>query len=446
MDSSLSRRSFVTQGLGAAALAAGSTLLARADEKGATPEAKSPSAADAPSNKLVIAVMGTNGRGHALASGFTKQSGAEVGWICDVDDEAAAKGVAAVVSAGGREPKSTRDFRRALDDKSVDALVIAAPDHWHAPATILACAAGKHVYCEKPACHNPREGQWMVEAARKHNRVVQIGTQRRSSTAVRAAISRVQQGEIGKVLFARGWIASTRPTIGRGSETAPPKRLDYALWQGPAPERPYRDNIIHYHWHWFWNWGTGELGNNGIHALDVCRWGLQVDTPERVTCGGGKLFFDDDQETPDTQLATFDFGDKSIAWEHRTWNRRGFDGKDFGIIFYGDQGTVFITTQNYEVLDMDGKRREEGAVGSGQDEHLQDFVDCAKSGDRPRADIEEGVKSTLLCHLGNIAYRTGRTVNLDTANTDAQSCAIKDDAEQQALWQREYAAGWQPRV
>lgn len=440
MDRSISRRSFVTRSVGAAALAASSNLLARADEKDANPESKT-SSADAPGNKLILAVMGTNGRGYALASGFTKQPGAEVAWICDVDDQAAAKGVAEVVSAGGREPKTTRDFRRALDDKAVDALVIAAPDHWHAPATILACAAGKHVYCEKPACHNPREGQWMLEAARKHNRVVQIGTQRRSSKAIRALMQCVQQGEIGKVLFARGWITSTRPTIGHGHETAPPARLDYALWQGPAPAVPYRDNVIHYHWHWFWNWGTGELGNNGVHALDMCRWGLQVDTPGRVTCGGGKLFFNDDQQTPDTQLATFDFGDKSITWEHRTWHRRGLEGADFGVVFYGDRGAASIDKQNCRVFDMDGALRSEEPCDLGEAEHLQDFLDCAKSGGRPRADVEEGVKSALLCHLGNIAYRTGRTVNMDTT-----SCAIKDDTEQQALWGREYAAGWQPRV
>jgi predicted dehydrogenase len=446
MDSPLSRRSFVGRGLSAAALGAGTTLLnraesARADDKAASPDPKSSINADAANNKLVLAVMGTNGRGTALASGFTKQSGAEVEWIIDVDDEAAAKGAAAVVSAGGREPQVARDFRRALDDKSVDALVIAAPDHWHAAATILACAAGKHVYCEKPACHNPREGEWMVEAARKHKRVVQLGTQRRSSPEIRAAIDRLHRGEIGQVRFARGWITSTRPNIGRGQETAPPAKLDYALWQGPAPERHYRDNLIHYNWHWFWNWGTGELGNNGIHALDVCRWGLQADAPERVTCGGGKLFFDDDQETPDTQLATFDFGNRSIAWEHRTWNRRGLEGESFGIAFYGDQGAIVIGNRDYQVYDMAGAKRDATPITNGESEHLVDFLDCIRNGDRPRADIEEGVKSTLLCHLGNIAYRTGRAVYLDTS-----SVKIRDDAEQQELWQRDYATGWQPQV
>lgn len=441
MDLPISRRSFVGHGISAAALGAGATLLARADEKVTANKPDPSRAAEAPSNKLVLAVMGTNGRGLGLASGFTKQPGAEVAWIIDVDDQAAAKGAAAVVSAGGNEPQTARDFRRALDDKSVDALVIAAPDHWHAPATILACSAGKHVYCEKPACHNPREGEWMVAAARKHERVVTLGTQRRSSPSIRAAIERLHQGEIGTVRFARGWIVSTRPTIGRGRETAPPAHLDYALWQGPAPAEPYRDNVIHYHWHWFWNWGTGELGNNGIHALDVCRWGLQADVPQRVTCGGGKLFFDDDQQTPDTQMATFDFGDRTIAWEHRTWNRRGLEGEAFGIAFYGDQGALVIGNRQCQFFDMAGAQRDQAPTANGEAEHLADFLDCIRAGGRPRADIEEGVKSTLLCHLGNIAYRTGRTVQLDAATR-----SIQDDAEQQALWQRDYAPGWQPQV
>ena len=437
MTSPFSRRVFLAQGVAAAA--AGATIAAGADDSSSA-DAKS-TTTEAPSEKVILAVMGTNGRGAALATAFTKQAGAEVAWICDVDDAAAAKGAAAVVSAGGKQPKTCRDLRQVLDDKSVDALVVAAPDHWHAPATILACAAGKHVYCEKPACHNPQEGEWMVAAARKHKRVVQIGTQRRSSPMVQEAIARVHRNEIGKVRFARGWITSTRPSIGHGKAAAPPDRFDYALWQGPAPAQPYRDNVIPYHWHWFWNWGTGELGNNGIHALDVCRWGLNVAVPLRVTCGGGKLFFDDDQETPDTQLVTYDYGDKSITWEHRTWNKRGLEGEDFGIIFYGDEGAIAINKRGYQVFDMAGAEQAAGTFSSGEPEHLQDFLSCIKTGDRPRADVEVGVNSTLLCHLGNIAYRTGRTVNLDPSTSK-----IRDDAAQQALWQREYNPDWQPRV
>jgi len=398
-------------------------------------------AATSANDGIVLAVMGTNGRGSALAGQFASLSDVAVSYICDVDDRAAAKGVAAVEKRGGPSPQVVKDFRRALDDKSIDALVVAAPDHWHAPATILACAAGKHVYCEKPACHNPHEGALMVEAARKHNRTVQVGTQRRSSPDIGAAIERIKGGEIGKVRFARGWINGDRPNIGRGREIPVPTELDFALWQGPAPDRPYHDNIVHYNWHWFWNWGTGELGNNGVHSLDIIRWGLGADYPTRVVCGGGKLAFDDDQQTPDTQLVTYEFGDKAAAWEHKTWHRRGMDGQGWGASFYGDDGSLVIGSSQLTFYDRMDKQLESREINRGDHEHLTNFVDCIRSGDRPNCDVEEGVKSALLCHLGNIAYRTGRTVNLDPTTGK-----ITGDDEQIALWQREYRPGWEPTV
>ncbi len=309
----LSRRSF----LGTTASMAAATVFTSG------PKAK----ADSPSETITLGVMGVNGRGSALAKGFAGQKNARVAYVCDVDQRAIDRCLATVGDLQSKKPEGVTDFRKILDDKDVDCLVIAAPDHWHAPATILACTAGKHVYVEKPACHNPREGELMVAAARKHNRVVQLGTQRRSSPTHREAIERMQGGEIGRVLFARGWINSTRPTIGHGKPAASPRGSTASCGKARPRSSAYQDNFIHYNWHWFWHWGTGELGNNGIHALDVCRWGLGVDYPQIVTCGGGKFHFDDDQETPDTQLVTFDFGDKAIAWEHRTWNKRGFEGE-----------------------------------------------------------------------------------------------------------------------
>ena len=321
-------------------------------------------------------------------------------------------------------------------------MAIAAPDHWHGPATILACAAGKHVYVEKPACHNPREGELMVAAARKHNRVVQVGTQRRSMPAIIESIERVRAGEIGKVLVSRGWYTAARKSIGHGKPAPVPAGLDYALWQGPAPEREYRDNVVHYNWHWFWNWGTGELGNNGIHSLDLCRWGLGVDFPRRVVAGGGKYFFDDDQETPDTHTVTYDFGDKCIIWEGRNWHPRGLEDSTFGYAFYGDQGALVCDGKTYRVFDKGEKEIASQDKGfSGHDPHLLNFLSCIRSGARPAADIEEGHKSTLLCHLGNIAYRTGHTLNLDAANGQPQ-----DDPAATALWSREYRPGWEPKV
>ena len=392
-------------------------------------------------DRLVVAVMGVNGRGSALAGAFAAQPNAAVAYICDVDERAIGKGMEAVAKHQKEQPAAISDFRKALDDPSIDALVIATPDHWHAPATILACTAGKHVYVEKPASHNGREGQLMVAAARKHKRSVQLGSQRRSSPGLIEAISRLQKGEIGRVLFARSWINSMRPTIGRGQPAVVPSWLNYDLWQGPAPERPYRDNLVHYNWHWFWHYGTGELGNNGIHGLDVCRWGLGVDYPERIVCGGGRFHFDDDQETPDTQVVTYNFGDKAINWEHRTWSKRGFEGDTFGVVFYGEEGSLVVSGRGYKVFDKDGKELASGEAGYNDASHTGNFLTSIRTGERLAAEIEEGVKSTTLCHLGNIAYRTGRTVNFDPAER-----TILGDDEQAALWSREYRKGWEPQV
>jgi predicted dehydrogenase len=430
MSTFISRRAFFQQSAGITAGAAAASM------------ARSLRAADNPLEAVTLGVIGTNGRGAALAASFAAVGGARVACVCDVEERALDKGVSAVAGKQSHAPRRVTDLRRILDDPLVDAVVIATPDHWHAPATIMACAAGKHVYVEKPASHNPREGEWMVAAARKHKRVVQVGTQRRSMPGTIEAIKRLQAGEIGRVLFSRGWYNAVRQPIGHGQRAPVPDGLDYALWQGPAPEREYRDNVVHYNWHWFWHWGTGELGNNGIHSLDICRWGLGVDYPHRVTAGGGKYFFDDDQETPDTHVVTYDFGDKSLVWEGRNWHRRGFEGSMFGIAFYGDKGALILDGGSYKIYDAEGKQIAAETKGfDGHDPHLKNFLACVRSLARPNADIEAGHKSTLLCHLGNIAYRTRHTLNLDPATGQVQN-----DPAATALWSREYRPGWEPSV
>src|SRR5262245_12877590 len=224
----------------------------------------------APSNQVRVAVMGTNSRGAALADCFARVPGVAVATICDVDERAVNKGIKAVTAVGGKAPQGARDFRRVLDDKTIDALVIATPDHWHAPMAIAACSAGKHVYVEKPCSHNPQEGEMLVAAARKYKRLVQMGNQRRSAPSTMEAIQAVRSGAIGRVYFARSAYTNSRETIGHGKPAPVPPWLDYELWQGPAPRRPYQDNVVHYNWHWFWNWGTGEAGNNGVHTVDLC--------------------------------------------------------------------------------------------------------------------------------------------------------------------------------
>ena len=405
------------------------------------PTPKEEPAPPAKVDPLVVGVMGTSGRGTELASEFATQGGSVVRYVCDVDERNAARCAKAVKERQNIDPTVVADFRKILDDKSVDALVIAAPDHWHAPAAILACAAGKHVYVEKPCCHNPHEGELLVAAARKYKRVVQHGTQRRSWPKNIEGVELVKSGGIGKVLFSRGWYNNQRPSIGRGKPGPVPPRLNWDLWQGPAPEREYRDNYHPYNWHWFWHWGTGELGNNGVHALDVCLWGLGAEYPRRVTAGGGRYFFDDDQETPDTLSVTYDFGDKMIVWEGRSCQSHGFEGSGFGAAFYGDEGTVVIDGGGYRLLDTKGKQVKEVGGNGGNAEHVTNFIECARSGERPVADIEIGYRSALVCHLGNIAYRTGHTINLDP-----QTHRIAGDKDAEKFWKREYRKGWEPKV
>jgi predicted dehydrogenase len=428
MSSSLDRRGFLQST--AAASAALSVVAAAGRARGAA----------SANDKIAVGVMGLS-RGSALAAAVASLPNAEVAYLCDVDSRRLETIAKSIGVKQARQPKGVADFRTILDDPAVDALVIAAPDHWHAPATILACAAGKHVYVEKPCSHNPREGELAIAAARKHNRVVQVGTQRRSWPGIIEAIDKLCAGAIGDVLYSRGWYANHRPSIGKGKIGPVPEWLDYSLWQGPAPERAFKDNVLHYNWHGFWNWGTGELGNNGVHALDLCRWGLGVDYPTRVTSGGGKYRYDDDQETPDTHTVTFDFGGKSILWEGLSWSPRGMEGESFGVTFHGQRGTMVVNGGGYAIYDLMNKAISKGTGPSGDEIHLADFVASIRAERRPHADIEEGHKSTLLCHLGNIAYRTGRALTCDPKNGH-----IEHDSEAMRLWTREYRPGWEPKV
>jgi predicted dehydrogenase len=397
-------------------------------------------AQNAPSNRVRVAVMGLH-RGEAHVNGFMAADNVEVACVCDVDRRAADKAAALVEQKTGKRPQIVTDFRRILDDKSIDALSIAAPNHWHAPATILACAAGKHVYVEKPGSHNAREGELMVAAARKHQRIVQMGNQRRSWPHVIEAIGKLHGGAIGKVRSARAWYAADRGTIGRGQPAPVPEWLDYSLWQGPAPERPYRDNVVHYNWHWRWHWGGGEMANNGIHALDVARWGLGVDCPRRVTCGGGRYFFDDDQETPDTTLATFDFGHCLATWEGHSCNPRGLEGTGFGLTFEGDAGSLLLLDAGWKQFDAKKKLMAEAGGKWDDTRHFANFINAVRGGEKLNSEIGEGQKSTRLCHLANIAWRTGHSVNVDPATRQ-----LTGDRDARKLWGREYRRGWEPKA
>jgi predicted dehydrogenase len=396
--------------------------------------------AESPNNRLRVAVMGANrGLDHVRAAASIPN--VEIAYICEVDTERLARGMKLAAEKQKSPPKGEKDVRKILEDKELDALLIAAPNHWHAPATIMACAAGKHVYVEKPCCHNPWEGEAMVKAARKHNRFVQMGSQRRSWPGVQEAMEKLRSGAIGQLRFARTWYNNARGTIGKGKQVPVPERLDYSLWQGPAPERPYVDNLVHYNWHWRWHWGNAELGNNGVHALDLARWGLGLRYPEKVTCNGGRYHFDDDQETPDTTLATYDFGRVGIHWDGSSCHPRAQEKLPF-VAFYGDGGTlVNHGGGDYKIYDIKGKLMSEGNGPGGDKVHFENFFNAIRKGEALNAEIEEGNISTLLCHLGNIAYRTGDMLRIDPENG-----RIRKNSEASKYWKPEYRKGWEPKV
>jgi len=390
--------------------------------------------------RIRVAIMGLGSRGSTLVDAFLA-AGAEVAGLCDVDENAAGRAADVVAKRQEVKPRVDRDIRRLLDDASIDAVVVAAPNHWHAPATILACSAGKHVYVEKPCSHTPEEGELAVAAARKHGVVVQHGTQRRSWPWVCAAVKAVQDGTIGPVHLARSWYTNRRPSIGRGERIEPPSTLDWTLWQGPAPERPFASNVVPYHWHWRWHWGNGELGNNGVHGLDVARWALGLTFPTRVVSAGGRWYHDDDQETPDTLSVAYEFpGGKQITWEGQSCSPLGNQGSTFGVSFHGPEASLVIDTEGWRVLDGKNVIVSEHA-GSKKDDvvHVVDFLDAIRDGRRPVADIAEGHASALLCHLGTIAHRTDRV--LHTRPEDGHIVG-NDDAV--ALWTKEYRPGWRP--
>lgn len=394
-------------------------------------------------DKVVVGVMGLS-RGMALAKVFAEMPNVEVKYLCETDSNRLAAAMKSFAPTVDNDVVATGDFRDILNDPDVDALVCAAPNHWHAPAAILACSAGKHCYVEKPCSHNPWEGELVVEAARRHKRCVQMGSQRRSAEKIIDAIRMVHDGRIGRVYYSRSWYANLRGSIGEGTPAPVPPHIDYDLWQGPAPRQPFTSNRLPYNWHWVWHYGNGELGNNGIHSMDLSRWGLDVDYPTRVVSSGGRYRFDDSQQTADTHMVSFEFeGGKQMVWEGLSCNRLGLDGSSFGVSFHGEDGSIKLNTWGYTIHDQKGKQIESVEGVRSDADHIANFVAAIRADDPAslNAEIEEGHKSTLLCHLGNIAHRTGDTINCDPSNGH-----IVDNAAAQELWKRDYEPGWEPKV
>ncbi len=443
------RRQFIKKAVsGTAAITLGGMLPAFS--------AKSYSRIIGANEKVTVGIMGVNSRGLALASTFGVQKNCQIVSISDVDSRAAEKCIAATEKLQNFKPNAVPDFRKALENKDMDVLVISAPDHWHAPAAILASKAGKHVYLEKPCSHSPHEGELLVAAAKKYKNVIQMGNQRRSWPNVVAGIQEVRSGSIGRPYFAKGWYCNNRASIGVGKVAPVPAWLNYDLWQGPAPRRPYKDNLIHYNWHWLWNWGTGEALNNGTHMVDLMRWGLDVDYPVHVTSSGGRYRYKDDWETPDTQVISLQFANNSlISWEGRSCNGRTVEGNSVGVMFYGETGSVLIEEGNaYKIFDLQNKLVKDvpndleinplDRMNPSQaldSIHIQNFFDGITKGSSLNSDIVGGHQSTLLCQLGNIALRSGGSLQIDPSNGH-----IKNNLAAAKLWQREYQTGWEPTV
>ncbi len=403
------RRSFVKRMGTASALAAGGFL-------NWNPRAL------AANEKVVLGLIGghNQGRGDALRA---IKAGAEIKTFCDLDQAVLDKVNPDLEKAQGKAPGTTREFRRLLDDKDIDGVIIATPDHWHTPIVLLACQAGKDVYVEKPLSQTIHEGHLIRDAARKYKRVVQVGTQNRSAEHFQTAIEYVKTGKLGKICEINTWECQVRASIGAPPDSAPPATVDYDVWLGSAPKRPFNINRFHYTWRFFWDYGNSELGNQGVHMLDVAMWGIQAlrgmgnCLPKRVSGASGIYWLNDAKEVPDTQVITYDYGDFLLTWELRSFAKHHpIDGMTEGIAFNGSEATLVVGHGGWKVYDKDGNT---GPVFEGKDAYTQsgaherNFLECIKSRSRPHADVEIGRLSTALCHLGNICTHLRRDITFD---------------------------------
>ena len=388
-------------------------------------------------DKIRVAVLGVNGRGKDHIQGIQKQPDAEVVMLCDPDQEILSRRADEFASRYNRKVQTVQDLRRVFDNKEIDAVTIATPNHWHSLAGIWACQAGKDAYVEKPASHNIFEGRKLVEAAHKYNRIVQHGVQLRSSEAIREAVELLNKGVIGKVYMSRGLVYRWRPSIGKKPDETAPASLDYNLWQGPAQERAFSRRIVHYNWHWHWDYGNGDVGNQGIHETDLCMWGLGVNTlPSRVTAMGGKFLFDDDKETPEVLTSVYHYPaeKKIIQFEVRHWCTNREDGAEVGNLFYGSEGYMVI--KGYDTFETYlGQKREKGPSGKAGGDHYANWIKAIRS--RKTADqhgpVETAHLSSALAHLGNISYRLGRQLDFDPKTE-----RFPDDKQADAMLTRKY--------
>lgn len=410
-------------------------------------------------DRIRVAVTGVNSRGKAHISAISKCSNISIDYICDVDTRAAENAAKLCEETTREKPKIQLDFRKLIEQKDLDLVTIATPEHWHAPMTIMAVKAGKHVYVEKPCAHNLREGEMLTELTKKYPKIViQMGVQGRSGTRNLQGIKDIQEGLIGDIYLAKAWYANERKSIGIGNKAPVPEWLNWELWQGPAPREGYKDNVVHYNWHWFRKWGTGEMGNNAIHQLDCCLWALGFDYPELVSSYGGRFHFKDDWEFCDTQVTTYKYSDgKQIIWEGRSCNPFRIYEASNGVIFSGTKGTIQILPEDdiYTAYDLSGKiiRQTEEKVSAAQpdliglstmgltEKHFENTMETIRGKEQAHAPVYKGVKGNALCLLGNISQKLGRTLRIDPANG-----RILDDKEAEKMTSRQYEPGWEPVV
>ncbi len=387
--------------------------------------------------------MGAHGRSMDLGHWFCGLPDVDVSYICDVDPTVGGPLIQLVADARGKRLPRTPDIRTVLDDKSVDAIVIATEVHWHAPGTILACEAGKDVYVEKAASIAIREGQLMVESARRNRRVVQLGIQARSRPVTQRFIDYVHSGKIGRVLMAKVWNAQMRRSIGHKIDEPVPPGLDYDTWTGPLPMLPFNRNHFHGTVNCHWHYGGGDLLHDSVHWMDIARWALGVEYPLQVSGMGAKICFDDDQQTPDTMNITYNFAEKVLFYEHRIWNPYRLEGSENGVAIYGTDGMAVLgrwvgSQFAFRVFDAKGNMVYTEQESKADDNyHARNFIDCVRSREKPTADIEIGEISTVLCHLGNIVARTGRAIRFEPATR-----TILDDPDANRLVSRVYRKHW----
>jgi len=407
------------------------------------------------SERVRVGFVGVGGRAARLLESFSAQPEVEVVGLAEIDQRKIPAALETVEKNKKKAPAVHGDFRHLVDDPSIDILVVGTPDHWHAIPTIMACQAGKDVYVEKPDGYNMLEGQRMVQAMRKHKRIVQMGTQSRSDSGFLEAMAYIRSGALGQVLFAKSWESTPQSSLGRPADSEPPEGVDYDFWLGPAPKRQFNPLRFHANWRWFFDYGTGDLGNDGVHRIDYARAGLDMvrqsrgepplGLPTKISAMGGKWYFDDLQEWPDTLQATFQYtgvdGGPGLiqTYEMRVWTPYNYQSEGEGAALYGDKGYIVIGTRRWRAYTSKNKLVAEGTSSTETTPHVRNFLECVKNRQRPNADLETiGHPVSLMCHSANVAWRLGRQVELDPDTemfvNDEEANALRTRPEYREPW------------